>query len=162
MFSRKDQGLLSTRNPQELNANALRYHTSITRLQLSSALLSVMSANRPPGDYFTTAKTGLRLLQWSEAFSRHGNREKMLTRYGIVLQSLAHSSALLSVVFANGPPGDYFTTTKMGLCLLEKSKAFSRHGSREKMCQQGMVSCLPADIISTCASSLYALYRTTL
>ena len=31
------------------------------------------------------------------------------------------------------PPGDYFRTTKTGVCLLKKPKAFSRQGSYKKM-----------------------------
>ena len=54
----------------------------------------------PPGDCFRTEKVGPWLLERTKAFSLYGSRKKMVTRYGIILQSLTHSSAVLMVMFA--------------------------------------------------------------
>ena len=47
-----------------------------------------------------TTKTGLCLPENPKAFSQKGSHKKMLMRYDIVLQSLAYSRALLSIVRA--------------------------------------------------------------
>ena len=52
---------------------------------------------RRPVDYFRTTEVGLCWPERTKAFSQHGSRKKMLTWYSIILQSLAHSSAFLSV-----------------------------------------------------------------
>ena len=54
----------------------------------------------PQGDCFRTENVGHCLPDRNKAFSRHGSRKKMLTWYAIVLQSLAHTTALLTVVLA--------------------------------------------------------------
>ena len=107
---------------------------------------------RPPRDCFRTAGVGLCLPERTKAISRHSSRKKTLTRYGIILRALALVALFYWSRPRFRPPGEYFRTTKMGFCLLERSKAFSRHGSREKTLTR-------YGIIATCGYHIHSRFE---